>query len=181
MSSPRSGSGHLLPPYARGRRTYYPAADMVPSDDSDSDNDAESVMQMLRDFLSSSESSKAIEKENLHAKKLLKDLTITQLDFTPDMNSQNGNIIRLCLRRNQLLIDYPAMSRTILALAYAAGLYKIKGEAGYDPRMNSFFKHHADESSVKIPDAVKEFSAELEAFSNMRYHSSVKFRSNPSE
>jgi hypothetical protein len=98
------------------------------------------------------------------AKYLLSDTAVTSLETNLNVDSKDVDSIKLCLRRNELIKLFPIYARQIRALAYEAGLFTSKDSAGYDPTMNSFFRHDEMLSEAELPNEIAAFSQTLREF-----------------
>ncbi len=105
----------------------------------------------------------ATEHANL-AKYLLSETAVTSVETNLNVDSKDVDSIKLCLRRNELITQFPIYARQIRALAYEANLFASKDSAGYDPTMNSFFRHNEMLSEAELPDEIAAFSQTLREF-----------------
>lgn len=95
---------------------------------------------------------------------LLSNLDVCEIDSDTNTDSKETEIIRLCLRRNALIKLFPAYSLQIRALAYEGGLFTMKDSSGYDPTMNSFFRHDEKLADAQLPVEIAEFAQNMREF-----------------
>lgn len=95
---------------------------------------------------------------------LLSNLEVCKIDSDTNGDSKEAEIIRLCLRRNALIKLFPVFSRQIRALAYEGGLFTMKDSSGYDPTMNSFFRHDEKLADAQLPAEIAEFAQRMREF-----------------
>jgi len=98
------------------------------------------------------------------ARYLLSNLDVKEVDSDTSVDSKDAESIKLCLRRNALLTQFPHHSREICAAVYQAGLFKINGSAGSHYMMNSFFRAEKILPESELPPEIAELAAALREF-----------------